>query len=193
MGIGAYAGVPVLGPGDVAVGMVCVIGEGAKPDLTDEDLRIVQQVAELVARLIESSDGSADPTAAQRKAIRRVVAEQDFEVVFQAIHEVATGKVVGVEGRRRIPGHHRLFRRARAGGPGQADHRSAGPRSDHPGRRCRGVCLVDHRLRHPPTRGRPVHRQRPRFCGPGHVRAAAQGDRRRSPLGPRACARMTHR
>ncbi|PRC51519.1 diguanylate phosphodiesterase, partial [Mycobacterium sp. ITM-2017-0098] len=84
LGVGSYAGVPVFGPGGVAVGMVSVIGQKAKPDLADDDLRIVQQVAELIATLIETSDGNADPTAAQRKAIRRVVAEGDFEMVFQS-------------------------------------------------------------------------------------------------------------
>ncbi|PRC50367.1 diguanylate phosphodiesterase, partial [Mycobacterium sp. ITM-2017-0098] len=44
-----------------------------------------------------------DPTAAQRKAIRRVVAEGDFEMVFQSVHDVATGKVVGVEALARFP------------------------------------------------------------------------------------------
>ncbi|PRC50370.1 diguanylate phosphodiesterase, partial [Mycobacterium sp. ITM-2017-0098] len=43
-----------------------------------------------------------DPTAAQRKAIRRVVAEGDFEMVFQSVHDVATGKVVGVEALARL-------------------------------------------------------------------------------------------
>ncbi|VEG51790.1 PAS/PAC and GAF sensor-containing diguanylate cyclase/phosphodiesterase [Mycolicibacterium aurum] len=103
LGIGAYVGVPVLGPGDVAVGMVCVMGAGAKPDLVDKDLRMVSQVAELIGTLIDSSDGSADATAAQRAAIRRVVAEGDFEVVFQAVHDAATGRVVGVEALARFP------------------------------------------------------------------------------------------
>lgn len=103
LGIGSYAGVPVLGPGGVAVGMVCVMGQRAKPGLSDEGLRVVEQVAELIATLVESSDGSTDPTAAQRKAIRRVVAEGDFEMVFQSVHDVATGQVVGVEALARFP------------------------------------------------------------------------------------------
>lgn len=103
MSIGAYAGVPVLGPGDVAVGMVCVMGQETKPELNDDDLRIVKQVADLIGALIESPDGAVDPTANQRKAIRRVVKEGDFEVVFQAVHDAATGKVVGVEALARFP------------------------------------------------------------------------------------------
>lgn len=102
-GLGAYVGVPVLGADGVAAGMVCVVSREVQPDLADEDVRIVRQVAELIATLIESPAHGADPTADQRKAIRRVVAERDFEVVFQAVHEAATGKVVGVEALARFP------------------------------------------------------------------------------------------
>ncbi|WP_235881616.1 GAF domain-containing protein [Mycolicibacterium vanbaalenii] len=96
-GVGAYVGVPVPVPGhgDATAGMVCVVSREPKPDLTDEDLQIVKQVADLIGTLIDSPAPGADPTADQRKAIRRVVAERDFEVVFQAVHDAATGKVVG--------------------------------------------------------------------------------------------------
>ncbi|MGE4364468.1 MAG: EAL domain-containing protein [Mycolicibacterium sp.] len=104
-GVGAYVGVPVPVPGhgDATAGMVCVVSREPKPDLTDEDLQIVKQVADLIGTLIDSPAPGADPTADQRKAIRRVLAERDFEVVFQAVHDAATGKVVGVEALARFP------------------------------------------------------------------------------------------
>lgn len=101
-GLGAYVGVPVLSAVGTANGMVCVVSHEAKPYLSDDDLKLVRQVAELVGTLIESPVRSAD-SADQRKAIRRVVMEQDFEVVFQAIHDVAAGKVVGIEALARFP------------------------------------------------------------------------------------------
>ncbi|ANI38148.1 EAL domain-containing protein [Mycolicibacterium vaccae] len=102
-GLGAYVGVPVLGEAGATVGMVCVVSREAKPDLAEEDLRIVKQVADLIGTLIDSPPGSADPTVEQRKAIRRVVSERDFEVVFQSIHDASSGKVVGVEALARFP------------------------------------------------------------------------------------------
>ncbi|MGP4054898.1 EAL domain-containing protein [Mycobacterium sp. 4D054] len=102
-GLRAYVGVPVLGQDGVTVGMVCVVSEKPKPYLADEDLHIVQQVADLIGTLIETPARCQDPTADQRKAIRRVVAERDFEVVFQSIHDAGTGKVVGVEALARFP------------------------------------------------------------------------------------------
>lgn len=101
-GLGAYVGVPVLGAVGTATGMVCVVSQEAQYHLGDDELRLVRQVAELIGTLIESPVRSAD-SADQRKAIRRVVLERDFDVVFQAIHDVAAGKVVGVEALARFP------------------------------------------------------------------------------------------
>lgn len=101
--IGAYVGVPVLGHGGAMVGMVCVASQDAKPYLDDDDLRIVKKVADLIGTLVDTPLRGNDPTADQRKAIRRVVFDRDFEVVFQAIHDVETGRVVGVEALSRFP------------------------------------------------------------------------------------------
>ncbi len=101
-GIGAYIGVPVPGANGAATGMVCVVSEDAREYLNDDDHRLVKQVAELIGTLTESPLRRAD-SADQRKAIRRVVSERDFEVVFQSIHDVAGGKVVGVEALARFP------------------------------------------------------------------------------------------
>lgn len=102
-GLGAYVGVPVLNRDGGTVGMVCAVSREAKPYLADLDLRVVKQVAELIGTLIESPDAGRDTTAAQRAAIRRVVYQRDFEVVFQSVHDVPSGKVVGVEALARFP------------------------------------------------------------------------------------------
>lgn len=101
--LGAYVGVPVLSPTGATVGMVCAVSQEAKPYLADIDLRVVKQVAELIGTLIESPDKGPDTTAAQRAAIRKVVYQRDFEVVFQPVHDVTSGKVMGVEALARFP------------------------------------------------------------------------------------------
>ncbi|MDY6998175.1 MAG: EAL domain-containing protein [Actinomycetota bacterium] len=103
LGLGAYVGVPVLGVDGTTVGMVCAVGKQARPELVDVDLRIVERVAGLIGVLIESPEHGGGGLAGQRSAIRRVVAERDFEVVFQAIHDVDTGRVMGVEALARFP------------------------------------------------------------------------------------------
>jgi diguanylate cyclase (GGDEF)-like protein/PAS domain S-box-containing protein len=101
--LGAYVGVPVLSPNGATIGMVCAVSPQAKPYLADIDLRVVRQVAELIGTLIASPEKSLDTTAAQRAEIRKVVSQRDFEVVFQPVHDVTSGKVMGVEALARFP------------------------------------------------------------------------------------------
>ncbi|MDG4663716.1 EAL domain-containing protein [Mycobacterium sp. 236(2023)] len=97
VGVGSYVGAPINGPDGAPAGMAAVIGRSPKPGLNDDDLLLVKQVADLVSTLITPPTGGPNRSAEQRAAIRRVVAEQDFEVNFQSVHDIATGKVVGVE------------------------------------------------------------------------------------------------
>jgi diguanylate cyclase (GGDEF)-like protein/PAS domain S-box-containing protein len=106
--LGAYVGVPVLSPAGTTIGMVCAVSREAKPYLADIDLRIVKQVAELIGTLIESPHKGMDSTAAQRATVRKAVYQRDFEVVFQPVHDVTSGKVMGVEALARFP--HAPFR-----------------------------------------------------------------------------------
>ncbi|OBA60529.1 diguanylate phosphodiesterase [Mycobacterium sp. 1100029.7] len=103
LGLGAYVGVPLLDANGSTVGMVCAVSREAKPHLAGVDLRIVNKMADLIGALMELPADSTDVRAEQRERIRRVVAERDFEVIFQAVHDVSTGKVVGVEALARFP------------------------------------------------------------------------------------------
>jgi diguanylate cyclase (GGDEF)-like protein/PAS domain S-box-containing protein len=103
LGLGAYVGVPLLGADGSTVGMVCAMSQEPKPHLADVDLRIVNKMADLIGALMEMPADSTNVRDEQREGIRRVVAERDFEVIFQAVHDVSTGKVVGVEALARFP------------------------------------------------------------------------------------------
>jgi diguanylate cyclase (GGDEF)-like protein/PAS domain S-box-containing protein len=101
--LGAYVGVPLLGADGSTVGMVCAVSPEPQPHLADVDLGIVNKMADLIGALLELPADSTKILAEQRERIRRVVAERDFEVIFQAVHDVSTGKVVGVEALARFP------------------------------------------------------------------------------------------
>jgi diguanylate cyclase (GGDEF)-like protein/PAS domain S-box-containing protein len=103
LGLGAYVGVPLLGSNGSTVGMVCAVSRAPKPHLADLDLRIVNKMADLIGALMELPADATNIRAEQRERIRRVVAERDFEVIFQAVHDVSTGSVVGVEALARFP------------------------------------------------------------------------------------------
>ena len=94
-GMAAYVGAPVIGHAGAA-GMVCLVSGEPKPYLGEDDLKLVKQVADLIGTLIETPGRRSD-SVDRRHVIRRVVAENDFEVVFQAVHDVTDGKVVGLE------------------------------------------------------------------------------------------------
>jgi diguanylate cyclase (GGDEF)-like protein/PAS domain S-box-containing protein len=83
--------------------MVCAVSPQPKPHLADVDLGIVNKMADLIGALMELPTDSTKIRAEQHEGIRRVVAEHDFEVIFQAVHKVSTGKVVGVEALARFP------------------------------------------------------------------------------------------
>ena len=101
--LGAYVGVPVVGPDGSALGMVCAVSRQASPHLVELDLRIVERVAELIGLLIEPPSAPTNGTADRHTAVRRVVAQRDFEVVFQPVHDVHTAMVVGLEALARFP------------------------------------------------------------------------------------------
>lgn len=101
--LGAYVGAPVLDADGATLGTVCAVSQHAKPELADVDLRIAKHVAELIGALIEAPARGTDTTPDQSRAIRRVVSERLFEVVFQSIHDVTTGRVMGVEALARFP------------------------------------------------------------------------------------------
>lgn len=102
-GVGAYVGVPLLGPDGSAAGIVGAVSQQPKPQLADVDLRVIRKMAELIGTLMEMPLGPTKIPTDQRDGIRRMVAERDFEIVFQAVHSVSTGEVLGVEALARFP------------------------------------------------------------------------------------------
>jgi diguanylate cyclase (GGDEF)-like protein/PAS domain S-box-containing protein len=104
LGLGAYVGVPVQDNDGTVVGSLCVVSQRPKPYLGDVDMRIVKLVADLVGALVaELPAREPKPAGDRRSAIRQVVADGNFELLFQAIHDIATGDVVGVEALVRFP------------------------------------------------------------------------------------------
>lgn len=102
LGIGAYVGVPVVRADGVTVGMVSAVSQEAKPHLANVDLQVAHKAADLIGALMESPLDPM-PVQANQQEIRRMVANHDFEVVFQPIHNVSTAKVMGVEALSRFP------------------------------------------------------------------------------------------
>lgn len=105
LGLGAYVGVPVRDEDGAVIGMLCAVSKHAKPELHDDDMRVVTSTADLIGALVAQTPlrRPRSTTTDLGSAMRRVVRGRDFEVVFHAIHDVATGGVVGVEALARFP------------------------------------------------------------------------------------------
>ncbi|MGY4711567.1 EAL domain-containing protein [Mycolicibacterium sp. CBM1] len=95
--------VPVLSRAGVTMGMVCTASREPRPYLGDTDSRFIAQIAELVGALIERDEHSPDTAAARRTDVRDILSQNDFEIVFQSVHDVASGAIVGVEALVRFP------------------------------------------------------------------------------------------
>ncbi len=99
--IGAYVGVPVLGPHGVAVGMLCAINDGACPALSERDLAalrlLVQLLHDLQARALSAAEAARERERMQR-ALTAVIAGDGRHPVLQPVVDLVTGRAVLAEG-----------------------------------------------------------------------------------------------
>lgn len=95
--LAAYVAIPVLDQSGAPKGIVCAANREPLHRLTDNDLSIARQAADLIGTLLDSPDSGQTTTPDQRAAIRKMVADNDFHMVFQPIHDVGSGIVIKVE------------------------------------------------------------------------------------------------
>lgn len=99
--IGAYVGVPVLGPHGVAVGMLCAINDGACPALSERDLAalrlLVQLLHDLQARALSAAEAARERERMQ-SALAAVVAGEGRHPVLQPVVDLVTGRALLAEG-----------------------------------------------------------------------------------------------
>jgi len=99
--IGAYVGVPLLGPTGAAVGMLCAVDPIACPHLDERD----QSALELLAQVLHdlqtralTADQARDERRALRSAVTDVVSGQGRHAVLQPIIDLTSGRAVAAEG-----------------------------------------------------------------------------------------------
>lgn len=99
--VGAYVGVPLLGPHGVAVGMLCAVHETARPQLGERDVAslrlLVQLLHDLQARAVTAAQALEDRDR-MRRTIESVVDGIGRHAVLQPIVDLATGRAVAAEG-----------------------------------------------------------------------------------------------
>jgi len=99
--IGAYVGVPLLGPHGVAVGMLCAVHDTARPQLGDRDVAalrlLVQLLHDLQARAVSAAQ-AVEERSRMRAALEAIVAGHGRHPVLQPIVDLVSGRAVAAEG-----------------------------------------------------------------------------------------------
>ena len=99
--IGAYVGVPLLGPAGTAVGMLCAIDGDPCPMLDERDVAGLQLLAQVLHDLQQRavSVSQADARrAGQLRAMQDVLSGDGRHAVLQPIVDLTTGAAVAAEG-----------------------------------------------------------------------------------------------
>ena len=121
--IGAYVGVPLLGPTGAVVGMLCAIDGEPCVDLDERDERalvlLAQVVHDLQQRAVSVAEAQAQREALLR-ALRDVVHGHGRQAVLQPIVDLLSGRAVAAEGLTRFSAPHPL--RTAQGQPSYAGH-----------------------------------------------------------------------
>ena len=99
--IGSYVGVPLTGPGDVAVGMLCAINTAAAPGLSERDVAALRLMARLLHDLQERAMTAAQAVEQRDRRLRAmaaVIGGTDRHPVLQPIVDLVSGRAVAAEG-----------------------------------------------------------------------------------------------
>jgi EAL domain-containing protein (putative c-di-GMP-specific phosphodiesterase class I) len=99
--IGAYIGVPLVGPLGTVTGMLCATSRSALPVLSDRELQTLRLLAQLLRDLqMRELDEVALRTAREQlvRDVERVIRGEDRTVVLQPIVDARSGVLVAVEG-----------------------------------------------------------------------------------------------
>lgn len=104
VGIGAYAGVPVVLPDGEIYGMLCCIGRDAHPEIDTGDVRFMRVLASLLSDEVERQRPLEEVRSEAVSRITAAIAGQGLRIVFQPIVRLDTLEVVGAEALSRFDG-----------------------------------------------------------------------------------------
>jgi EAL domain-containing protein (putative c-di-GMP-specific phosphodiesterase class I) len=104
VGIGAYAGVPVVLPGGEIYGMLCCIGRDAHPEIDTGDVRFMRVLASLLSDEVERQRPLNEVRTETVGRIKAAIAGDGLRMVFQPIVRLESFDVVGAEALSRFEG-----------------------------------------------------------------------------------------
>jgi EAL domain-containing protein (putative c-di-GMP-specific phosphodiesterase class I) len=104
VGIGAYAGVPVVLPDGEVYGMLCCIGRDAHPEIDIGDVRFMRVLASLLSDEVERKRPLEEVRAEVVGRIKAAIAGNGLRMAYQPIVRLDTYEIVGAEALSRFDG-----------------------------------------------------------------------------------------
>jgi EAL domain-containing protein (putative c-di-GMP-specific phosphodiesterase class I) len=104
VGIGAYAGVPVVLPGGEVYGMLCCIGRDAHPEIDTGDVRFMRVLASLLSDEVERKRPLEEVRTETVGRINAAIAGNGLRIAYQPIVRLDTYEIVGAEALSRFDG-----------------------------------------------------------------------------------------
>jgi EAL domain-containing protein (putative c-di-GMP-specific phosphodiesterase class I) len=104
LGVGAYAGVPVVLPDGEVYGMLCCIGREAHPEMDTGDVRFLRVLADVLSQEVQRQRPLDALRTATLARIGSAIAGVGMHMVYQPIVRLDSLEVVGVEALSRFDG-----------------------------------------------------------------------------------------
>jgi EAL domain-containing protein (putative c-di-GMP-specific phosphodiesterase class I) len=104
VGIGAYAGVPVVLPDGEVYGMLCCIGRDAHPEIDAGDVRFMRVLASLLSDEVERQRPLEEVRTETVARIKAAIAGNGLRMAYQPIVRLDTLESVGAEALSRFDG-----------------------------------------------------------------------------------------
>lgn len=97
MGIATYVGVPIVFSDSHVYGTFCCVGSEARPHLNEQDVSFLRVAATLVAEQLERDELAGRERQAARQRTLAAIEGPGLRPVFQPIHDLGDGHVLGYE------------------------------------------------------------------------------------------------
>ncbi len=103
LGLGAYLGVPILGPDGAPLGTLASVHRAAVFDIGDSEIRFFESLAAAVGELLGDDELARDRQRTVRDRVGRMLEPGRLVSAFQPIVDLASNRVVGAEALSRFP------------------------------------------------------------------------------------------
>lgn len=103
LGIGAHVSVPIKLQDDTVFGTFCCFSFQADHSLNERDVSLVRTFAAIAAELVEKDVQHARQQQVKKARIESLLKDDNFNMVWQPIMEIRSGRMAGAEALARFP------------------------------------------------------------------------------------------